>query len=205
LNNDAESINKIINANISFGTVLLEAFKKKKIIFINFGSMMEHSIKNFDIPENFYALTKNIFNRIQNYYSINNPKIKFYNLKLFDTYGLNDNRKKLIPTIIQNYKNRKTTYIKPGNLRLNLINCNNINNIIEKIIKKKLRFGTYTIKNKNLTDIKELIKKVNRKLKKKIKVKFIGYKKMQQKKILFPYINIAEKQIDIQNFLIKNL
>jgi CDP-3, 6-dideoxy-D-glycero-L-glycero-4-hexulose-4-reductase len=205
LNNDTESINKIINANISFGTVLLEAFKKKKIIFINFGSMMEHSIKNLDIPENFYALTKNIFYRIQNYYSINNSKIKFYNLKLFDTYGLNDNRKKLIPTIIQNYKNRKTTFIKPGNLRLNLINCNNINNIIEKIIKKKLRFGTYIIKNKNFTIIKELIKRVNRKLKKKIKIKFIGYKKIEQKKILFPCINIAEKQNDIQNFLIKNL
>ncbi len=205
LKTDHQSIDKMINANISFGTSLLQSFHNKKIIFINFGSMMEHSAGNPNVPENFYALTKSFFNQIQDYYLMRKSKIKFYNLKLFETYGINDTRKKLIPTIIQNYKNKKTIYIKPGNLRLNLINCNNINNIIKKIIKKKLIPGTYIIKNKNFTIIKELIKKINKKLKNKIKVKFIGYKKIQQKKIIFPHINVVEKKKDIENFLISKL
>jgi len=205
LKTDHDSINKMINANISLGTCLLQSFYNRKIIFINFGSMMEHSFINSNIPENFYALTKSFFNQIQDYYLTRKSKIKFYNLKLFETYGLNDTRKKLIPTIIKNYKNKKTTYIKPGNLRLNIINCNNINNVIEKILNKKLSPGTFVVKNYKFTNIKELVKKINKKLKNKLKIKFIGYKKIQKKKIIFPCININEKKNNIENFLIKKL
>jgi len=205
LKTDHDSINKMINANISLGTCLLQSFYNRKIIFINFGSMMEHSFINSNIPENFYALTKSFFNQIQDYYLTRKSKIKFYNLKLFETYGLNDTRKKLIPTIIKNYKNKKTTYIKPGNLRLNIINCNNINNVIEKILNKKLSPGTFVVKNYKFTNIKELVKKINKKLKNKLKIKFIGYKNFQKKKIIFPCININEKKNNIENFLIKKL
>ena len=105
--NDTKTIQNLIQTNIIFCSIVLEILNKKIQKFINFGSMMEYSYGNYFSPKNFYAITKYSFQKIVEFYRFNNKRIKFYNLKLYETYGNNDNRKKIIPTIIKNYSKKQ--------------------------------------------------------------------------------------------------
>lgn len=167
--------------------------------------MSEHSEINNNNPENIYALTKSIFSKVLEYFVFKKSKIKFYNLKLFDTYGNNDKRNKLVPVIINNYKNKKTTFINSRNLKINFSNIDEIIYIIDKVLNNKINPGTYIIKNKKDLQISKLIKKINSKLKTKIKIKYLSDKKQKIKKDLFPVIYTTEKENHIKDFFIRNL
>ena len=69
---------------------------------------------------------------ISNFYQYKEKKTKFYNLKLYESFEENDNRKKLIPIIIKNYKKNKSTIIVSKNLELNIIHVDDIINAISK-------------------------------------------------------------------------
>ena len=62
--NDVKTIQKLIETNIVFCSIILEVLKKKIKKFINFGSMMEYSNGNYFSPRNFYAVTKYCFQKI---------------------------------------------------------------------------------------------------------------------------------------------
>jgi hypothetical protein len=133
-------------------------------------------------------------------------KIKFINIKLFESYGENDQRKKIIPTIIKNYKNNMITRVKPANLKLNFINVTSIIKIIENIlIKKKLASGDYCLKNQKFVNIKSLITSLNKTLKKKIKIKFINQKQPLNYKIYNMGIKNIYTKDNVKEFLLKNL
>ena len=44
------------------------------------------------------------------FYKNKYKNIKFYNIKLYETFGPNDNRKKIIPLLIKNYKTKKIKF-----------------------------------------------------------------------------------------------
>lgn len=93
--NDAKTIENLVKTNIIFCSIVLEALHQNIKKFINFGSMMEYSKNNNFFPINFYAITKYFFQRIEKFYKLKNSKIKFYDLKLYETYGDHDKRKNL--------------------------------------------------------------------------------------------------------------
>ncbi|MDA9615735.1 NAD-dependent epimerase/dehydratase family protein, partial [Candidatus Pelagibacter sp.] len=93
-----------INSNVLFPTLIYDMINNKVKKIINFGSMMQHSKNKELISKNLYSATKNAFEMISNYYAYINNKSKFYNIKFYESVGENDTRKKLIPTIINNYK-----------------------------------------------------------------------------------------------------
>jgi nucleoside-diphosphate-sugar epimerase len=139
---------------------------------INFGSMMQHSKDEKLVSKNLYAATKNAFEMITNYYANINNKTKFYNIKFYESFGDNDKRKKIIPTIINNYKKNKTTKIVSKQLSLNIIHTDDIINSIMILLNNKITPGTYCIKNTNNIKISKLINTLNKLLNKKIKVKY---------------------------------
>ena len=67
------------------------------------------------------------------YYKKKYPKIKFINVYIGDTYGTNDNRKKIFPTIIKNYKKNKRTVILTKKLKLNIVHVNDIINGLNEL------------------------------------------------------------------------
>jgi nucleoside-diphosphate-sugar epimerase len=173
-NNDHkhDQISDFIESNVTFPTLIYDIihYRTKKII--NFGSMMQHS-KNRDlISKNLYAATKNAFEMISNYYSTINKKTKFYNIKFYESFGNNDNRKKLIPTIINNYKKNMTTKIVSKKLSLNIIHTDDIINSIMILINNNIKSGNYCIRNTVDIKISNLISNLNQNLNKKIKVKY---------------------------------
>ena len=203
--NDIKNIEKLVQTNIIFCSVVLEILKNKIKKFINFGSMMEYSKGNHFSPENFYAVTKYSFQKVEEFYKLNNKNIKFYDLKLYETYGDNDQRKKIIPTIIKNYLLNKNVKIVSKNLEMNFVHIDSLTNVIEMIIFRKIKEGEYCIKNKKFIKIQKLINSLNKKLLKKIKVKYLSsYKITNSKKKLnnFPYFNDKK---NLEEFLLKKL
>ena len=189
----SSDINKIIESNILFPTIIIDLFCNKKIKkFINFGTVWQHYNKKKDHAYNLYASSKQAFNKIFNYYRNQFPKIQFFNLLISDTFGKNDKRKKLIPIIIKNY-NKKKTIVIPKNLSINLVNVEYIQKIIENIINKDIKSDTYVIKNKKNLKIFDLINYLNQKLNKKIKINWTKNKVSNEKIINFKTINFNKK------------
>ena len=167
-------ITNFINSNILFPTIIYDIINNKIKKMINFGSMMQHSQNEKLVSKNFYAATKNAFEMICNYYANINNKTKFYNIKFYESVGDNDNRKKLIPSIIQNYKKNRITKIISKQLSLNIIHTDDIINSIMVLLNNNVKSGSYCIKNRHNIKISDLIKFLNNKLSRKIKVKYLN-------------------------------
>ncbi len=203
--NDIKTIQNLIETNIIFCSIILEILKKKIKKFINFGSMMEYSYRNHFSPKNFYAVTKFSFQKVEEFYKKYNPKIKFYDLKLYETYGDNDRREKIIPTIIKKYSQNKKMKIVSRNLTMNFVHIENLMLAIEMIINNKVQEGEYCIKNKKFTKIKKIIDLLNKKLKKKIKTKYLSSKKFfNYKNKLKNFPNLSDKK-NLEIFLLDKL
>jgi nucleoside-diphosphate-sugar epimerase len=203
--NDIKTIQNLIETNIIFCSIILEILKKKIKKFINFGSMMEYSYRNHFSPKNFYAVTKFSFQKIEEFYKEYNPKIKFYDLKLYETYGDNDKRKKIIPTIIKKYSQNKNIKIVSRNLKMNFVHIESLMLAVDMIINNKVQEGEYCIKNKKFTKIKNIIDLLNRKLKRKIKTKYLSSKKfLKNKNKLKNFPNWSDKK-NLEIFLLDKL
>ena len=132
-NYDCKTVLELIKTNILFSTLVIIGNQKNLKKIINFDTMMQHSIdENFN-PMNVYAITKFAHKNISKFIISKNKNIKFYNFKLYETFGLNDKRNKLIPSIIKNYKKNKFKNIISNNLEINYTDINNIIQIKENI------------------------------------------------------------------------
>tara|TARA_A100001011_G_C14132867_1_gene766208 strand:+ start:162 stop:1046 length:885 start_codon:yes stop_codon:yes gene_type:complete len=196
----------LINSNILFSTSVLEAFPKKKLKqFINLSSVMMHKNSEKYLPLNLYAATKKSFLDILKYYETTFKDVKFYNLFLHDIYGENDQRDKIIHTIIRNHKKNKKININSKKLALNLLNVEDVNQAINLIINKKIKSGDYIIKSNKFTNMVDLINKINLKIKKKIKFRVLNKeieKEIRKKIKLLPY---WKQKFTIEKDLIKYL
>jgi nucleoside-diphosphate-sugar epimerase len=171
-NHSHSQIADFVESNILFPTLIYDIINNKIKKMINFGSMMQHSNDERLVSKNLYAATKNAFEMIANYYVSINNKTKFYNIKFYESFGDNDARKKIIPTIIDNYNKKKTTKIISKQLALNIIHTDDIINSIMILLNNNITPGTYCIKNTKNINISNLINTINKELYKKIKVKY---------------------------------
>ncbi len=89
-----EQIPDLIDANVTFGTRMLEASVKLGCKwFVNAASFWQHASDG--IPVNLYSAMKEAFQGIAAYYNAAYG-LKVANLELTDTYGEGDTRKKLV-------------------------------------------------------------------------------------------------------------
>jgi CDP-3, 6-dideoxy-D-glycero-L-glycero-4-hexulose-4-reductase len=200
-NHDQIKINKMIESNIIFGTLVFLAIKNDIKKFINFGSMMEYTNYKIKRPLNFYGMTKKIYEEILNYF-IDKEKIKYYNIKLYDTFGLDDKRKKLIPTIINNYNKNKITTINSENLQINIVSISSVLKIINNIILNKIKSGSYCLFSK-FNKIKKILEDVNKELDKKIIIQYEGKEQISQVQQKIRNLNYLYFKENITKFIIK--
>jgi nucleoside-diphosphate-sugar epimerase len=96
-----EDIDALNDANLRVGMYLLEAMSKCGVTkLINTGTYWQHLDNEEYNPVNLYAATKHAFEAIVDYYCRAHA-LRAITLKLFDTYGPRDQRKKLIPLILK--------------------------------------------------------------------------------------------------------
>lgn len=191
LDDDLKSIEKLIYSNLYTQSGFLNEAKKQKnfIGFITFGSRWEYSQKGDYQPNSFYAATKHASDYLLQYFV--NKKTTVVSLKIFDTYGANDNRNKILNLLLKSYKNQTTLNLSPGKQEIDLVNVSDICELVSKIctdikIKKIRGFKKFTVSSKKPIKLIQLIKILKKNLKKNLSVKVgvLGYRKNESMKCL---------------------
>ena len=181
-NHKFEDIKKLSESNILFGNIILENLKIMRVKkFVNFSTVWENYDGKKDNCYNLYSAYKAGFGKVISFYKKENKNIKFLNLVISDTFGLGDKRKKLVNLLKTNYKRNLVTKIISKNLYINLLNVKDIINAIKLILKKNYKSDTYILKNKNNFRIYDIIKKIEKYSKKKIKIKWLSNKIIKEK------------------------
>ena len=181
-NHEFNDINKIIDSNIELGTVLLDNLDIMRVKnFINFSTVWENYNGIKDNSNNLYSASKQAFEKIINYYQIKNKKINFYNLMISDTFGANDERLKLISVLKKNITNKKETKIISRNLYINLLNVTDIVSGILILLSNKIKPGKYNLINKKKFRIMSLINEIQKKIKVKVKIRWLSSKIIKEK------------------------
>ncbi|KQQ94941.1 NAD(P)-dependent oxidoreductase [Massilia sp. Leaf139] len=94
-----DEIEALIEANVLFPTQLLEAMAANGVrIFVNTGTAWQHFENRAYDPVNLYAATKQAFEALLAYY-VNGLGFSVATLALFDTYGPQDPRPKLMSAL----------------------------------------------------------------------------------------------------------
>ena len=183
---ETKDIKKMIEANIHLGNVILENskflnFKK----FVNFTSVWENydGVKNN--PANLYAVQKIAFGNLMKFYRTKDKNIKYYNLYLSQTFGNDDNRKKLFNILKQNYRNSKITNLASSNFSMNVLNVKDVVVAVNILINKNIKSENFGLLNNSNTNILRLITKFNNNKEKKIKYNFLSHKILKEKNIKY--------------------
>ena len=171
LDDDKKSIESLIHTNLySQSCFVSEAKKLKNFIgFITFGSRWEYDENGNYKPNTFYAASKHASDYLLKYFA--DKKTTIVVLKIFDTYGINDKRSKILNLLLKNYKNNTKLKLSPGAQEIDYVNildiCELIKLVCRDIKKNKINgFKKYTVSsNKPITLIK--LKKILKKILKK--------------------------------------
>jgi len=125
---NSEDIDSLINSNILFGTRLLEAASKSKTRwFVNTGTFWQHYDDEDYNPVNLYAATKQAFDVMAKFY-YETQNIDFVTLKLNDTFGEGDTRKKVFNLWRSLAESGESLGMSPGE---QIIDISYIENIID--------------------------------------------------------------------------
>ena len=181
-----QDIEKLCYSNLMFGNIILENLTKLKASkFINFSTVWEDGNAKKDNIENLYSAYKKSFSTILSFYKKNFKKVNFYELMVFDTFGNNDRRKKIIHTLKMNYLKNKSTNVISKNLYMNLLNISDIISAISLILKKNVAPNRYSITNISNIKIFDLVRIFNKQSQKKLKVKWLSNHLIKYK--IYPY------------------
>lgn len=96
----ARDVVPMLTSNVVFATQLLEAMIRNGVdCLVNAGTLWQHYQNAPYRPANLYAATKQAFETLVTYYG-DCHGVRAVTLKLCDTYGEQDSRRKLIPALI---------------------------------------------------------------------------------------------------------
>lgn len=152
----------LIESNILFGVQLLEAMNAvgvKKII--NTGTSWQHFNGDKYNPVNLYASTKQAFEDIAKYYAEAHG-FQIITLKLSDTYGESDPRKKLVHLLLKAAVSGEVLKMSPGQQQIDLVHVDDVVDAYVgagKILfnEKNKTNKSYSIKSGRPITVKELV------------------------------------------------
>lgn len=126
----SEQVKDIISSNVYLGTAILEACKLAGVKwFLNTGTIWQ----NYNAPDysdaynpvNLYAASKQAFITMSKYYT-ETSDIRFCTLKLCDTFGANDTRKKIFALFDQIATSGETLDMSAGEQYLDILNIEDV-------------------------------------------------------------------------------
>lgn len=133
-------IKNIVTSNVYLGTAVMEAAVKAGVKwFLNTGTIWQnYNVEPYsDIfcPVNLYAASKQAFMDMAKYYT-EVSDIKFCTLKLCDTYGANDTRRKIFALFEQIAKSGECLKMSPGEQKLDIVHIDNVVRDFEALAEK---------------------------------------------------------------------
>lgn len=190
-NQDNNNIDQLISSNVTLGTLILESVSlHSKLLFIYFSSSSIYANEYFYSPQSLYAATKRAFSDILEFYR-KTYKFKNVELLIYDTYGSDDSRNKIIPKLIKALNFNHALDLSPGDQRLRLLH---INDLIEAIIliindsnlSTTSRTTVYTLGTEETYSLREIVKMIESISDKKLNVNF-GALEYRVNEIMIPY------------------
>jgi nucleoside-diphosphate-sugar epimerase len=160
-------IDLLISSNIQFATHLAEAMRQNEVSsLINTSTSWQHYNSDSYNPANLYAATKQAFENILTYY-VNATGLKVITLVLFDSYGPNDSRGKLISLLWKAAISKQTIPMSPGEQKIDLVYISDIvdayilaaNNIVNQK-SGHLRYGVTSGQRIRVIDLVKLFQQV---------------------------------------------
>lgn len=125
-NYNSEQISTLINSNILFGTEILEAMKYSSTrFFIGTGTYWQNYNSDTYNPVDLYAATKEAFEKILQYY-VDAHGYRAITLRLFDIYGEDDSRPKLLNLLRDIAGTDKIINISPGEQFLDMVHISDV-------------------------------------------------------------------------------
>lgn len=116
-----DEIAPMIESNLLFGTQLLEAAASCGVTnVVTAGTSWQNFAGDSYNPVCLYAATKQAFEDVARYY-VEAKGLKLITLKLFDTYGPNDHRKKLFYAIMNAAASGQPLLLSPGEQLIDLV------------------------------------------------------------------------------------
>jgi CDP-paratose synthetase len=169
-NDDLKNIKKLIDTNILFLSILLNALSKTKIkLFLNTGSFAEYYYNdNVLSPAYFYSATKTAGRSILHYYH-NLHGMKFCTVVPYTVYGIGNRKKKIIDIIFDSLDNDKTVKMTEGKQLSDFIYISDIIDFYMLIInnphlvKNAEDYHVGTGKAYSLRDIASIVEKISNK------------------------------------------
>lgn len=160
-----EQIERLIASNLSFATVFLEASVSAGVrSFINTGTAWQRLENSSYRAVNLYAATKQAFEAILAYYQ-DIGQFRALTLRLGDTYGPGDTRRKVIALLLEHGKTGLSLPMSPGEQQLNFVH---ISDVVEGFIKAEailssstvLEHDAYALRGSETLSLKELARRV---------------------------------------------
>jgi nucleoside-diphosphate-sugar epimerase len=121
-----EDILPLVNSNLAFPTMLLEAMAKSgSTKLVNTGTSWQQCENGKRDPVNLYAATKEAFEDIIRYYA-EAAELKAVTLVLYDSYGPGDKRRKLINLLLKTLWTGEPLIMSPGDQRIDLVHVDDV-------------------------------------------------------------------------------
>jgi CDP-3, 6-dideoxy-D-glycero-L-glycero-4-hexulose-4-reductase len=185
------NIDEIISSNIKFGVELLDSLNHancKK--FLNVGTSWQHLNSNDYNPVNLYAASKQAFQDILTYY-IFSKGFKAITLKLFDVYGPDDDRKKVINILLDHVGKDYYIDLTSGYQLIDFVYLDDVVNAFIIAAKRLISIDNpvhevYGVGTGAYVNIRELVELINLQTDKTLKVNF-GGKKHREREVFQPW------------------
>lgn len=184
-----EKLNNLLNSNIIFGTHLLEAMSYCNCSkFINTSTFAQHYNNEVYNPVNLYGATKEAFEKILEYY-VQVRGIQAISLELFDNYGLNDKRSKVLNLLKRCAITKEHLEMSPGEQLINLLYIDDVINgyiVASQLLENSKGHKKYMLSAGNCISLKELILKVEEIWGEKLNIK-LGGRHYQPREVMNPW------------------
>lgn len=174
-----EDIPALVESNVTFGTLLVEAMTNNGCCrLVNTGTSWQHYQNKPYSPVNLYAASKQAFDDMLQYYAEAN-ELKVIELQLFDTYGADDTRQKLLNLLRDCLKNGRKLFMSPGEQLLNLVHIDDVVSAFSLAGNYLLsgdydKCGTYAVVAQEMLSLRELVERIEQLAGSSLNIEFGG-------------------------------
>lgn len=207
----AEDIKNIIDANILLGAYVLDAMEKNGCkCFVNTGTYWQHYHSAQYNPVCLYAASKQSFEAIVDYYAFSN-KISTITLKLFDVYGPDDHRRKILRIILEASQQGKVIDMSPGEQFLDFVYIDDVVNAFLSaasllLQSSEIAHSRYFVGTGNARPLKEIVALLQKFIPFPLRVNW-GGKSYHDREVMQPYSGVIlpgwQAKVDIETGLAK--
>ncbi len=188
-NHDSSEISLMIDSNIKLGTFILEAMRQYHCpYFINTSTYWQHYKDHNYQPICLYAATKKAFEDIIEYYCMDGS-IKAISLKLYDVYGYEDHRDKLLNILIKQKNDDHIFNLTKGEQKLCMVFIDDVIDAYLEALKlvqeDSVAHSVYEVFGEEKFSLKEIVKILEERLNKKFKINW-GQKSYYKFQIMDP-------------------